>query len=469
MCVVAGVAALAASATAFSLDPQIMIDRALNSPTLTVRYTGVTATLVELRVNGESVATRTVGASKNSGETNFTINLTDLKDGDNEVEIRLFDRTGRLVAHDKTNISTEQSLQGPVFLTAPKIGSTVQGPVEIKLGFGQELRNTYVSFFVDGSFKSISNVPPFEYLWDTSIETNGWHELEAWAIDDSNTTHKTRKVRVFVNNPGGRTDRKGVPSSVDLTPSKNPIRSTGVTGNEAGLRTMTTAKNGKAAVNGTTGEVVPTVVVNTLAKSNKIRVVVSPSAGLKPMTQFKPIATSVQHMTPTGVRVATPRVVTAKAKPVIVVQKSVKTIPSAVLNTVATTPSLISISHGTRIPNIGSFAVVLDTQFVNFDVPTRVDNGVPMTPFRHLIEKAGGTVKWEHSSKSLRAVAEGHGMFLKIGDKLAKIDQAPLTLELAPYIDRGRTIVPVSFLRDALKVDVDYDKETGHVLITHRN
>src|ERR1700722_20339014 len=86
----AGLLAVAASASAFGISQQIQIDRALDSPTLTVRYTGVTAPLVELRVNGESIGTRTVAASKDSGETNFTLDVAGLKDGDNDVEIRIF-------------------------------------------------------------------------------------------------------------------------------------------------------------------------------------------------------------------------------------------------------------------------------------------------------------------------------------------------------------------------------------------
>src|SRR5215469_7920213 len=91
----AGLSAIAASASAFSIDPQIMIDRALDSPTLTVRYTGVSAALVELRVNGESLGTRSVQAAKASGETNFTLDLSGLREGENEIEVRLFDRTGK--------------------------------------------------------------------------------------------------------------------------------------------------------------------------------------------------------------------------------------------------------------------------------------------------------------------------------------------------------------------------------------
>src|SRR5687768_8854286 len=109
MCVLAGITVMAAIASAaeIPLDAQIMIDRALNSPTVTIRYNGANAAVVEFRLNGESIGTRSVNASKASGETNFNIDLGLLKDGDNEVEIRLFDRTGKLVGSDKTNISTD--------------------------------------------------------------------------------------------------------------------------------------------------------------------------------------------------------------------------------------------------------------------------------------------------------------------------------------------------------------------------
>src|SRR6185436_3590110 len=107
-------------------------------------------------------------AGKNSGETTFTLNLASLKAGDNRVEIRLFDKAGQLLASETSTVTTEGEAKGPIFLTSPKMGATVQGKVDIKLGFGHEMKNSYVSFFIDNQFKSISNVPPFEFNWDTS-------------------------------------------------------------------------------------------------------------------------------------------------------------------------------------------------------------------------------------------------------------------------------------------------------------
>ena len=123
---------------------------------------------------------------------------------------------------------------------------------------------------------------------------------------------------------------------------------------------------------------------------------------------------------------------------------------------------------GTRFPAAGTFAISYNNSFVTFDVAPSFNHGVPMTPFRHLIEKAGGKVEWEHLTKTVHASADGHALMLQIGDKLGKIDAQSIALEIAPYIQNGRTIVPLSFIREALNVDVDYDANSGHVLITSK-
>jgi hypothetical protein len=461
MCVLAGLTVLAAasSATMLPFDAQINIDRALNSPTLTVRYNGANAAIVELRINGESIGTRSVTAAKSAGETNFEIDLNALKDGDNEVEVRLFDRTGKLVGSDKTNISTNQANKGPVFLKTPKVGESVQGTVDISLGFGRDLKNVYVSFFVDNDFKKMSNYPPYTFNWDTTMETNGWHEVEAWVIDDSSTTFKTRKTRVFVNNPGGRTDRPGV---LDLAPKVNPSLKSGPVIAEAKTKTLSGKTTGRA-VGALNGGAAPALVAT--VNSTKVNPkAMGAMSGIKPAAKAEVIATGAKNMTPGVVKVD----VAAKAPKATMVALNSKPATVATVTSAATGSAapLIKLTKGTKLPNLGTFAVVLNSQFVEFDVNPRVDDGVPMTPFRHLLEKAGGTVKWENLSKTVDANAEGNQIMIQIGDANALVNNLSVTLERPAYLERGRTIVPLSFLRDVLKVDIEFDKETGHVLIT---
>jgi len=459
MCVLAGIAVLGATASALvPFDTHISIDRALNSPTLTIRYSGAHAALVELRVNGDSIGTRSMSAAKDAGETNFNVNLTDLKDGDNLVEVRLYDRTGKLLSSEKTNISTDQSNSGPVFLSAPKVGATVRGPVEITMAFNRDIKNSIVSFFIDSNFKGMRNFPPYSYIWDTSRETNGWHEVEAWDVDESSNTFKTKKTRIFVDNPnGGRTPRAG--ATDPIKPSTNPIKAD-VEGTDSPAKALN--NGGKAKMTSGTASLEPKT--STSTSSNPIHADVSGYSGTKAAPTEKTIAMGPRIVTPgkhpakvatnigtISIKVATNQKLGGAAKAIHDVNEATH---------------MMSITRGQRIPNLGAFVIELNSQFVNFDVQPRVDDGVPMTPLRYLLEKDGGKVSWENMTKTVHANADGKALTIKIGDRNAQVDALTMSMEVTPYLDRGRTIVPLSFIHEALGVNVEYDKETGHVLIT---
>jgi hypothetical protein len=459
----AGAAALSSGAFAFTFDAQILIERALNSPTLTVKYDGANAALVELRVNGESFATRQVSNTASKGETTFSLAVSDLKDGENEIEIRLYDKTGKVIESKKQTMLTDQSNRGPVYLTGPKQGQSVKGPVDIKIGFGKELKNVYVSFFIDGDHKHMTNVQPYNYVWDTEKEANGWHTVEAWVVDETTNTYKTKQVRVFVNNPGGRTERQGLGTG-EATVSKG----TAAPGIEEGKSDLKTGDAGKAkaettpktnsvepkdkpapAVRTTVNSVKPAGELQTTKKAQPVKVTDSNSVQQVPSLQGA-VAMGNQDMLPTGLRLAGSK-------------NPVRDIPNFAE---IAAKKAFSITKATRLEGVTSFAVLYNNSYVEFDVQPRVDDGIPMTPFRHLLEKAGGEVSWLKDAKVINASADGKKIWLKIGDKNAKINEKSFALELAPYLDRGRTIVPLAFMQDALGVNIEFDPSTGHVLIT---
>lgn len=450
----AGAAALSAGSFAFMLDTNIIIERALNSPTLTVKYDGANASLVELRINGESFATKAVSTTANKGELSFTLTVSDLKDGENDVEIRLYDKTGKVIGTQKQTMLTDQSNKGPVYITGPKQGATVQGITEIKVGFGKELKNIWVSFFVDGDHKEISNTPPYSFTWDTQREANGWHTVEAWAVDPDSNTYKSKQVRVFVNNPGGRTERHSLGTSGEATVAKSDAKAEIVK-----PEPKNPAKEEKAPTKET---VKPEKTVTTKVNSTKpVDVVATKNASAAQIEDKKnemahatfgnSVAMGNQDMMPTGLRVAS--------------AKNFGTKPTYIESAAA---KAFTVEKGTRLTGVTSFNVLYNGQYVEFDVQPRVDDGVPMTPFRHLIEKAGGKVDWLNSDKSVNAFTDGKKIWFKVGDGTARINDKDFSLELAPYIDRGRTIVPLSFMKDALDVNIQFDPSTGHVLITKK-
>ena len=451
------VMAAIASTNMGALDATISIDRALNSPTLTVKYHGATASLIELRINGESIATRTLAIDKDSGETNFTIDLASLKDGDNAVEVRLFDKGGKLLGSEKTTLTTDDGTPAPFFMDEPKMGATVQGPVEISVGFNKTFANSFVSFFIDNQLRSMSNTPPFTYLWDTGHESNGWHEVESWLVDDSNTTYRTKKIRLFINNPSGRTHRE--PREIQpqpkvdpkLTPKANPAGKEGVEGSVVGPKTVVETSPMVVSARVLPVHIEP-LDLKTLDNVTTGKIA-GASSGFKASHTGNSIATGPKLLTPTGGRVAsafTPQV------------KSITPVIGPIVNVV----HLIPITHGSRIPNLSTFAILMNGEFVDFDVNPRVDAGIPMTPLRFLFERDGGKVAWNGLDKTVTARAEGRDVFVKIGDVLARVNESPIQMERAAYLESGRTIVPLSFIRDALNVNVQYDKATGHVLIT---
>ena len=183
---------------------------------------------------------------------------------------------------------------------------------------------------------------------------------------------------------------------------------------------------------------------------------------VKPTPVAKP---AVKVSAPAAKPVVTKVAVAPAAKPVVVKAQPAKTQPK-IIPVTKTVTTLVKVSAGTRIPYKGSYAVVMDGKVVEFDVSPRVDEGVPMTPFRHLVEKRGGSVDWHAQDQTVTASSDGKSIYLQIGTKIARVDNANVEMELAPYLEKGRTIVPLSFLRESLHVNIEYDRATNHVLIT---
>jgi hypothetical protein len=285
-------ALLCGAAQAGLIDGTVLINRAANNRTITVQYDGVAAALVEMRVNGESIASRAIDEKQASGETNFALNPAILVDGENTIEVRLYDAKGKLVAHERTMVFVDRKPTGPVFLEKPKSGATVSGPVQIELGMRQSLRNLYVSFFLDDVNIHTTNYPPYAYLWDTTRVANGWHEIQAWVVDETNRTFKSEKMRLYVNNPTGRTNR--------IDPLKPTENTGGSTGDPAGIKPTVGAAGVGTPVTGAE----PPLGGATVSENVVVTATVAESAGTKAPEVGKGATTGQRTLLPTGTRVA---------------------------------------------------------------------------------------------------------------------------------------------------------------------
>jgi len=68
--------------------------------------------------------------------------------------------------------------------------------------------------------------------------------------------------------------------------------------------------------------------------------------------------------------------------------------------------------------------------------------------------------------KRVRAVSKDVDLGIKIGDPKVRVNGESQQLVIAPYIKRGRTMVPLQFIADTLGVNITYDAKTAQIIIT---
>ena len=112
--------------------------------------------------------------------------------------------------------------------------------------------------------------------------------------------------------------------------------------------------------------------------------------------------------------------------------------------------------------------VAFDGQQIAFDVQPRVEAGLPLAPFRQIFEHTGGQVMWVPETRVVRAVNADREIVINVGTSRANVNGQSVSLQKPAFIEKGRTIVPLSFVGKALDVDVKYDPATGHLQITSK-
>ncbi len=97
---------------------------------------------------------------------------------------------------------------------------------------------------------------------------------------------------------------------------------------------------------------------------------------------------------------------------------------------------------------------------VNFDSQPQIVNGRTMVPMRAIFEALGSTVEWEDATKTITAKSGAKMITLKIGSDKMNVTGNEITLDAAPFISGGRTLVPVRAISEALDCAVSWnDKE----------
>jgi len=113
-----------------------------------------------------------------------------------------------------------------------------------------------------------------------------------------------------------------------------------------------------------------------------------------------------------------------------------------------------------------SIRVTLNGQQLDFDVPPALDNGRVLVPLRKIFEALDVEVRWDSATKTVTATKYDTTIELTIGKKCAYKNGTAVTLDVPAKLIKGRTLVPIRFVSEALGAQVSWENQTHTVEIS---
>lgn len=117
---------------------------------------------------------------------------------------------------------------------------------------------------------------------------------------------------------------------------------------------------------------------------------------------------------------------------------------------------------------IDQYRIVKDNQESPIDSAPVILNGRTMVPVRPVIEAMGGTVAYDPATRKIDLAFKGRSLTLWIDRYEAVVNGQTVTLEVAPTVLGGRTMLPLRFAAESLGAGVEWDKATQRITLTYQ-
>ena len=95
-----------------------------------------------------------------------------------------------------------------------------------------------------------------------------------------------------------------------------------------------------------------------------------------------------------------------------------------------------------------------------------VINDRTLVPIRAIIEAVGGMVSYDDDTQTVFLEYNGDFVTLAIGNTTAYFNETPNTLDVEPTVINERTMLPIRFIAESFKFNVDWTGETQTITIT---
>ncbi len=111
------------------------------------------------------------------------------------------------------------------------------------------------------------------------------------------------------------------------------------------------------------------------------------------------------------------------------------------------------------------YKILLNGKYLTFDQPPTNRKGRILVPMRAIFEALGADVEWNNDLRNVTGIIEGRQVRLAIGDNTAYVNGVPVSLDVPAVIEGGRTLVPVRFISESLDAEVTWDGKTNTAII----
>ena len=496
---------------------------------------------IELFIDGAKAATKMLDAPETRGVVSFLVDAGQISAGAHQIVIRataadqeVSSAKSRFTFNGMdpgvtplampspttapttppTDPSLSSGLPPTLRLLSPSPDGKVQGVMTLRVEASDPSgKAPYVSLFIDKTFKTLRNYAPYEFEWDTTAYSNGYHTVEAYGYNDTASVGHAKTLRLYVNNPGGETGIRR--DLLDAPKAVKPARIIAAPKKQAALPEQWLAPAQIAALRPSSHLKSPEAIVRQLAAGahglhfgglDFATELSTPFAAPK-AAPVKPTAVPVrvkavraQAVKPVPMAVSTDTAAAVAETPARTLSKKVHlpqlasirlpgndlaspfvalphlapaTVKTAVRQTTPAFPKMHALRvhlpigmMSSLLRSAGQRTILFNHTTVTMDRPLTVQNQVLFGPLRQIFEQGGGTLTWQSASGTVRARSATKNILLTMGDTHAQVNAKQITLDGKPYLLMGRTMVPLSFIGLALDATVQFDPATGHLLVT---
>ena len=115
---------------------------------------------------------------------------------------------------------------------------------------------------------------------------------------------------------------------------------------------------------------------------------------------------------------------------------------------------------------VTSIYVTVDGTLVTFDVIPQIIGGRTLVPIRAVCERIGADVGWDEATQTATITRAATEIALTIDSAAAYVNGTPHTLDTAPALIGGRTMLPIRFIMEQLCQKVEWDEKNQSIYIT---